>query len=195
MMHSVTLRAILKQYENVTVGMYSYGDCLLPGKLPTATKIGSYCSFAASVRVFRRNHPVDRASQHPIFYNSKLGQVSQDTIGSIADNPLTIGNDVWIGFGAMVLPGCSFIGNGCIIAAGAVVTKNLPEYGVYAGNPARKVKDRFSSRAVDVLSSSQWWTRTPEELAVIFPLFQKSLGEQEAEEIRHQLLDSGQNQK
>ena len=113
-MHSDTLRCLLRNFHIVTVGRYSYGDCLVPGLLPPGTSVGNYCSVAEGLRVFRRNHPASHLSQHPFFYNAELGLLDEDAIEQIQDNPLTIGHDVWIGAGVTILPGCKNIGNGAI---------------------------------------------------------------------------------
>lgn len=154
---SSTIRRILEDYHGVTVGAYSYGPCLVPGLLPRGTIVGAYCSLAEGLKVFRRNHPIDYLSQHPFFYNSMLGLVYGDTIIKNEDNPLQIGNDVWIGDGVSILPGCRFIGDGAVIGAGSVVTKSVDPYTVVAGNPARTIKRRYDDGVVRLLQESKWW--------------------------------------
>jgi virginiamycin A acetyltransferase len=161
---SNSLLLIIKKYHNVTIGKYSYGSCMLPGVLPTGTIVGSYCSFAANLRVFRRNHPLNYLSQHPFFYNHKLGLVSEDKIQSDGDNPLTIGSDVWIGGSVIVLPGCKNIGNGAVVGAGSVLTKDVNDFEIVAGNPAKKIKDRYSIDIKNKIISSSWWTKSLLEL-------------------------------
>jgi virginiamycin A acetyltransferase len=67
-----------------------------------------------------------------------------------------IGNDVWIGYRATIMPGIH-VGDGAIIASGALVTKDVPPYSIVGGNPAKEVKRRFSSDIVDILLSLRWW--------------------------------------
>ena len=95
-MWSPTLRDVLREHYGIEVGRYSYGPCLMPGGLPPGTRIGHYCSFGPGLRVLRRNHPLDRITQHPLFYNCALGVVDRDTISAAEDNPLHVGHDVWI---------------------------------------------------------------------------------------------------
>lgn len=161
---SRSLRELLEKYHGVRVGKYSYGSCLVPGLLPRGTVIGSYCSFADGLKIFRRNHPMDVLSQHPFFYNRKLGLVSQDTINSNEDNPLIVGNDVWIGDGATILPGCKVVGDGAIIGAGAVVTRDVEAFTIVAGNPAKVVKRRFRADVEMLVVQSKWWSLALPEL-------------------------------
>ena len=163
-MHSTTLRRLLNIYHGVTVGCYSYGSCLVPGLLPPGTSIGNYCSVAQGLRVFRRNHPIDRLSQHPFFFNAELGLLDEDAIEPIDNNPLAIGHDVWIGDGVTILPGCKNIGNGAIIGACSVVTKDIPPYTIYVGNPAHRIGDRFNPDICAQIERTQWWTLSLPEL-------------------------------
>jgi serine acetyltransferase len=71
--------------------------------------------------------------------------------------PLVIGHDVWIGESAILLPSVSRIGNGAVIGAGSVVTKDVEAYTVVAGNPARKIRDRFNRSQVAYLEECKWW--------------------------------------
>ncbi len=170
-MHSYSLRVILSRYYQVEVGQYTYGPCLKPGFLPPGTVIGNYCSFAEGINFFRRNHPKDRLSTHPFFYNHSLGFVRSDTIHAIADNPLRIGHDVWIGFNAMILPNCRAIGNGAIVGAGAVVTKDVPAFGIVVGNPGKLIGYRFTPEMAATIVKSTWWLKSIEALGQNIDLF------------------------
>ncbi len=79
-----------------------------------------------------------------------------------------IGNDVWVGTGATILSGVT-IGDGAVIAAKAVVTKNVPAYGIAAGNPARIVKTRFSQEVIEGLKEICWWDWPLEKIETEFP--------------------------
>ncbi|RLT93670.1 CatB-related O-acetyltransferase [Ketobacter sp.] len=159
---SKTLRAIFKDYHQITVGRYSYG--CFRRSFPPGTTIGSYVSVAEDVTILRRNHPYTRLTQHPFFYNHELGLVESDTIELDSDNPLTIGSDVWIGRGTLILPGCRTIGDGAIIGANSVVTRDVPAFAIVGGNPAKKIRDRFDPEVAAELHALKWWERSIEEL-------------------------------
>ncbi|MEP3248193.1 MAG: CatB-related O-acetyltransferase [Sneathiella sp.] len=161
---SKTLRDILLHYHEVTVGSYSYGPCLVPGILPRGTIVGSYCSFGGELQVFRRNHPDTTLSQHPFFYNAGLGFVENDTIQLDQENPLVIGSDVWIGSRVTILPGCKNIGDGAMIGAGSIITKDVPSYALVAGTPAKELKKRYSEDIEKLVQQSRWWEMPLPEL-------------------------------
>lgn len=161
---SRSVRRLLLAQHGVSVGQYSYGDCLIPGKLPPGTVVGNYCSIANGISIFRRNHPVDQFSQHPFFYNKALGLIKEDSIVSIEDNPLIIGHDVWIGAGVTILPSCKKIGNGAVVGAASIVTRDIPDFAVVAGNPARLIRYRFPAETVDIIVSSDWWNKSISDL-------------------------------
>ena len=79
-----------------------------------------------------------------------------------------MGHDVWIGRSAIILPGVS-IGDGAVVGAGAVVTKDVPAYAVVVGNPARVIRYRFSDALVARLRAVQWWTLNEERLRILGP--------------------------
>lgn len=161
---SRTLRRILLTYHGVSVGNYSYGACLMPGLLPHGTIVGSYCSIAEGLSVHRRNHPPNTLSQHPFFYNSNLGLLHLDSIERIEENPLKIGNDVWLGDRVTVLPGCQIIGDGAVVGAGSIVTRNVEPFTVVAGNPAQPIRKRYSDEVIAEVQRSEWWNLTLPEL-------------------------------
>lgn len=172
---SGTFRDLIKTYYQVEIGAHSYGECLSPGRLPRGTRVGNYCSLAAGIQIFRRNHPVERPSQHAMFYNPSLGCVAEDMIDSDESNPLVIGHDVWIGQNVIITPGCKKIGIGAVVAAGAVVTRDVPDFCIVAGVPAKMVRWRFSSELQASLKASAWWLRPFDELRVVMPLFLERL--------------------
>ncbi len=158
--YSGTLRNILAKYHGVEAGAYSYGEGLIPGAFPAGVTIGRYVSIASGVRVFLRNHPLDRLSLHPFFYNRHLGWVENDTV---QNGTLEIGHDAWLGERAIVTPGCRRIGIGAAVGAGSVVTKDVPDFAIVAGNPARLLRFRFSQDTIDAILASRWWERSIEE--------------------------------
>jgi acetyltransferase-like isoleucine patch superfamily enzyme len=113
------------------------------------------------VKVFSRNHPMNYKSMHGFFFNPNLKFCKVDRV---KDTPTKIGNDVWIGNSAIIMPNVTEIGDGAVIGAGAVVNKNVPPYAVVVGNPARIVRYRFSKEAIEELLESKWWEKSKEEL-------------------------------
>jgi len=157
---SQTLRRIYRNYYHIDVGLHSYG-CFVPGRIAAYTKIGRYCSFAEGVCIMNRNHPIEFKSTHPYFFSTRLPYVKKELIPM---REIVIGNDVWFGYNALVLPSVTKIGDGAVIGAGAVVTKDVPDYAVVAGNPARVVKYRFSEETRLKIKSSKWWNKDIEKL-------------------------------
>ncbi len=160
LMFSGSWRRILSQYYGVEIGNYTYGAALKPGLLPPGTKVGRYCSVGKELIVRRRNHPMASISMHPAFYNHKIGLVEHDTIPGNLDNPLCIGHDVWIGDRVIILSGCKSIGNGAVVAAGSVVTRDVPAYSVVGGVPARQMRMRFDDVKINEIEASAWWDKS-----------------------------------
>lgn len=117
-------------------------------------KIGRFCSFGENVKfLLNRNHNIKNISTHLLNYKyngkSKVNDI-------IFKGDIVFDNDVWVGKGAMFLPNVH-IGNGAVIGAGAVVTKDVPPYAVVAGNPAKVIKYRFDEDTVKKLLEIKWW--------------------------------------
>lgn len=140
------------------LGRYSYvgDDCHI------VAEIGRYCSIANHVNTVSGTHPTsDWVSTHPIFYSSKCPSgISFVTSDQFEENTGTIkiGNDVWIGDGATVLGGLN-IGDGAIIAAGAVVTKDVLPFEIVGGVPAKLIRMRFSDEQINFLNQIRWWEK------------------------------------
>ena len=190
-MWSATYRELMHMHYGVKIGIHSYGPPLGLGALPEGTCIGNYCSLAAGIVVFRRNHPTSRFSQHPFFFNAVLGLIYDDTVHSVCDNPLVIGDDVWIGGNVIITPGCSSIGLGAVVGAGAVVTKDVPPFTIVGGNPARRIGERFSLEIQKVLVETRWWERPFEHLVPVMPIFLKDATIENAERLRAHLITRG----
>lgn len=150
---NLQLRAFFSKRYGIEVGLYSYG-CFDRWRLPPPMTVGRYCSFADTVRRAPSNHPLDAITTHPALYDRSFGVVDRD---GIHDPPLVVGDDVWIGDNVVILAGCRSIGRGAVIGASSVVTRDVPPYTVVVGNPARKLRDRFSPELAEAIELSRWW--------------------------------------
>jgi acetyltransferase-like isoleucine patch superfamily enzyme len=161
--YSKTLRKIFKDYHKIDIGMYTHGGCFDFISIAPYTTIGRYCSIANAVHIFNRDHPLHYKSTHSFFFNPLLKKVKKETQKFI---PLWIGNDVWIGYNAVILSTVRRIGDGAVIGAGAVVNKDVPPYAIVVGNPARIVRYRFSPQTINELLTSRWWEKDIGEIDV-----------------------------
>ena len=129
--------------------------------------IGKYCSIACGAKFLLNsaNHTLRSLSTYPfpIFYEAWGTPVSE--VSSAWDNrgDIVIGNDVWIGYEAVILSGVH-IGDGAIIGARALVTKDVPPYTIVGGAPARPIRKRFSEEAIAALLKLRWWDWPEEKL-------------------------------
>jgi len=117
--------------------------------------VGKFCMFAAdSMVVLSGEHCLDRVSCYG--FKSRFLGLKGDNLDGVSKGPVFIGNDVWVGGNAMILSGVT-IGDGAIVAAGAVVTQNVPAYSIVAGVPARVLRFRFSDEQIMKLLKIAWW--------------------------------------
>lgn len=129
------------------------------------TNIGAFCSIAENVCIGHAEHPYHQFSTSPVFYKTDNPLETTKFVQQEIDEFKTtiIGNDVWIGYNAYIRSGVT-IGDGCIIGAGAIVTKNIEPYCVVAGVPARVIKKRFDEATILKLQQDQWWDLDDEKL-------------------------------
>lgn len=125
------------------------------------TTIGKYCSIGARCNIGLGIHPSKQfVSTHPMFYSlAKQNQITFAKKNYFKEHKeITIGHDVWIGANVIVLDGVN-ISTGAIIAAGAVVVKDVPPYAIVGGNPANIIKYRFSKKEIELLLEDCWWDK------------------------------------
>lgn len=141
-----------------TVGRESYGWPIMhfgPGS-SAKVRIGAYCSFAVGVELFvGGEHRTDWVSTYPFRVRWNLPGKYEDGHPRPSEDTV-IGNDVWVGTGALILSGVN-IGDGAVIGARAVVASDVRPYAVVAGNPAREIRRRFTDEQVDALLRIAWW--------------------------------------
>lgn len=136
--------------ENVVIGEESYisGDMLgFNHTMIRDTIIGKYCSIGPNLTTLPHSHPATNASTYPFYSANEEVVITRKII---------IQNDVWIGANVLILGGVT-IESGAIIGAGSVVTKDVPAYTIYAGNPAKKIKKRFTNQEIKKILKVEWW--------------------------------------
>ncbi|MGW2364548.1 CatB-related O-acetyltransferase [Streptomyces sp. NPDC001667] len=166
----VLLRSLVSD-PRIEVGEYTYYDDpdgateferrnVLYGYGPERLVIGKYCAIAAGTRFLMAGaaHPTMGVSTFP--FTMFGGTWAERTLDLVTDMPsrgdTVIGNDVWIGYQALIMPGVR-IGDGAIIAAGSVVTADVEPYAVVGGNPARPIRRRYEDAEVEHLMRAAWW--------------------------------------
>lgn len=149
------------------VGMYTFVNAntiIFDG-----TEVGRFCTFARGCHISGVEHPFHYLSSS--FYRISNNWFPDDEAHQVTEKirnipfpsrrrrqKTIIGNDVWFGANSIVLKGVS-IGDGAVIGAGAVVTKDIPPYAIVAGNPAKLIRMRFDSSTVEKLLKLKWWDR------------------------------------
>ena len=150
--------------NNSTLGKYSY---VSDHTVISHAQIGNFCSISSFCMIGGAGHPVDFASTSPVFL---VGRNAMGThFAEIAYEPyekIVIGNDVWIGTHCLIKSGVT-IGDGAVVGMGSVVTKDIGPYEIWAGNPARLIRKRFSEETAQALQNSRWWELPDEVLADI----------------------------
>lgn len=162
---------------NIIVGDYTYYDDPINGPeqfeknvlyhfpfIGDKLIIGKFCAIATGVKFIMNgaNHKMSGFSTYPF---QIFGDGWEKVMPSLNDLPYKgdtiIGNDVWIGYDALIMPGVN-IGNGAIIATKSVVTSDVEPYSIVGGNPAREIKKRFPQNIIKKLNKIEWWNWSKE---------------------------------
>ena len=153
--------------QSVILGDYSYISG--PGSYIEAAVIGKFCSIARNVTIGVSAHNFNWLTTHPIIVSSDYGFIDSNVKEPQKSIPI-IGNDVWIGMNSIIMRGVT-IGDGAVIAAHSVVTKDIEPYSIVGGNPAKHIKYRFSKDIIEKLLQIQWWNWTDDEIKQNIDLF------------------------
>ena len=127
--------------------------------------IGSFCSISHNVTIGGFAHPSKYVSTSPVFLSHGRTSVKKKFANHnyLPIEITSIGHDVWIGAGAFIKGGVK-IGNGAIIGMGSIVTKDIPDYAIVAGNPAKIIKMRFPEKEINTLLELSWWNWSESKL-------------------------------
>jgi phosphonate metabolism protein (transferase hexapeptide repeat family) len=154
-----------------SLGDYSY---CVEGTQIAYAEIGKFANIAANVRIYASKHPMQRASLHHFTYRSSwYFEGEQDDAAFFewrAENGIEIGHDTWIGHGAVIMPGVK-VGHGAIIGSNAVVTKDVADFAIAVGVPAKPIRQRFPGPIADRLLALGWWDWNHDKLHQALPDF------------------------
>lgn len=156
----------------IIAGKYTYGEPHVPPYDRQGNKIiiGNFCSIAQEVLILLGgNHSLNWVTtfpfeKEPLFFNNRPNNNYESSKGDVI-----IGNDVWIGRRSIILSGIT-IGDGAVIAAGSVVTKDVPPFTIVGGNPAKIIKKRFEEDIIKALLEIAWWNFEDNKINQILPL-------------------------
>ena len=147
--NSIGIGSIINLTSNVDnksiVGSYCY---LGKNVFITKSNVGNYTSIANNVSIGQGEHDITKVSTSSFFYENEFDELTKGSC--------KIGNDVWIGCDVVILRGVT-IGDGAVIGANSVVTKDVPDFSVVCGVPAKVIKYRFSEENQNIIRSYQWW--------------------------------------
>ncbi|HGN9081945.1 TPA: type B chloramphenicol O-acetyltransferase [Klebsiella pneumoniae] len=172
-------------HPNIVVGRHSYysgyyhghgfDDCaryVLPDADADRLIIGAFCSIgsgAAFIMAGNQGHRHEWVSTFPFFYANESWQQAQAADGYLPAGDTVIGNDVWIGSEAIIMPGVR-VGDGAIIGTRALVTRDVEPYAIVGGNPARVLRKRFDEDRIALLLEMRWWDWPDAAIEATMPL-------------------------
>ena len=157
---------VMIPHKDVTVGRHTYGNPNIANYVPgSKIIIGNFTSIGGNVSILLGGeHNIDYATTFPfdiLWLSKSHPKVFQKTT--------IIGNDVWIGHGAIILGGVK-IGDGAIIGAGTVVSKDVEPYAIIIGNPMKCLRKRFSDDIINALLKIKWWEWSDDKIRKELPV-------------------------
>lgn len=137
--------------------------------------IGKFCQIAAGVTFIMNgaNHQMNSATTYPFYIMTGWAQTPPTNEDLPIKGDTVIGNDVWIGQNATLLPGVH-VGDGAIIGLGSIVSRDVEPYTIVAGNPAKPIRKRFDNETIELLLRLQWWNKDIHEIQKLIPLLTNS---------------------
>ena len=133
--------------------------------------IGAFCSIASEVCIGGGMHPLNWVGMSPVFYEGRDSVKKKFSVHKREPvKRTTIKNDVWIGRRVLIAQGVT-VGNGAVIGMGSVVTKDVPDYAIVGGIPAKLIRSRFEDDICKRLQASKWWELSDGELEKLGPHF------------------------
>lgn len=156
----VMIRSGVEIGWDFSIGDYSYISG--PGNYIEAAHIGKFCSIARQTVIGVSDHNYNWVTTHPFIVSKGYNFINNGIAQPQKPAPV-IGNDVWVGINTVISRGVT-IGDGAVIAAGSVVTKNVAPYSIVGGVPAKHIKFRFSDDIIAALLKIQWWNWHEEKI-------------------------------
>ena len=184
----------LQSSENFSVGRMSRqnGNFFVGTSSDAPISVGSFCAIARNVSLISANHDTNYPAVQGVFYKSFFNSLHPGEMEPYtrarSKGPIIIGNDVWIGHGAIILSGVT-IGDGCCIGANSVVTQTLKPYNIAAGNPCRVIRARYSRDVVEFILKLQWWNWDDEKIRRNRAFFMTNLSHVPVEELCKLIID------
>ncbi len=157
---------------------------------PEKLIIGKFCQIASGVNFVMSgaNHQMNAVTTFPFY----IFEGWEQNVPPLSEMPqkgdTVIGNDVWIGQNATIMPGVK-IGDGAIVGMNSVVASNVEPYTIVAGNPARKIRQRFDNELIDLLLRFKWWDKDIEEINSLIPILTSSDINKVKAHIKEKLMD------
>lgn len=160
-------------HPNVSIGSFTYGvPYIWTWESGEQVNIGKFCSIADNVNIFGGGeHRTDWATTYP--FNALISAFDHIQGNPVSKGPVYIGNDVWLGIGCTIMSGVT-IGDGAVVAANALVAKDVPAYAIVGGNPAKLIRYRFTEEIRQKLLEIKWWDWEEKDIYYAVPLLQSS---------------------